>query len=364
MKPGLLYRILKRYIPLGYRFFYKKLQVEGLQNVPIKGPIIFAINHQNAFMDALIIATTSPRNPWFITRASVFSSSLLRFWLRKLQMLPIYRFRDGMSEMKKNEQALDAVQTLLKEGRSILIFPEGNHDRRWRLRPLQKGIARIAFTLEEESGFSSGLQIVPVGIQYEEHLHSGAEVLVSYGKPILIADYEQAFKENQAKAIRQLLELLKQRIQSLMIHIESENEYEQIKKAIQNRPQREKDLAVRLQADQGLVANYSAENEPLINPTPSKSLLLKAIYVLAVIPHILSLLLIGFVVKKTVRDDHWTSSVKFAVMLFGAPLFYILQALLLMGLGCKLVGILLYFLLIPLSGRFVVYYRQKFRSVM
>jgi 1-acyl-sn-glycerol-3-phosphate acyltransferase len=144
LKP--LYTLLKYYVPIGFRLYYRQVRVMNAHLVPKKGPVIFAVNHQNAFMDAMVVAVCSVRRPWFLTRASIFKTAMGRFWLGALKMMPIYRIRDGIGQVKRNDTTIHRCQELLIKGQSILIFPEGDHHHKWTLRPLQKGLARIAFS--------------------------------------------------------------------------------------------------------------------------------------------------------------------------------------------------------------------------
>jgi 1-acyl-sn-glycerol-3-phosphate acyltransferase len=68
------YFLLKQYCRLALYFFYRKWQVQGKENIPL-GPVIFVANHQNAFLDAVLVSCSTQRNPWFLTRASVFGKS-------------------------------------------------------------------------------------------------------------------------------------------------------------------------------------------------------------------------------------------------------------------------------------------------
>src|SRR6187455_2772390 len=133
---SLFYSTLKTISTISLKFYFRKWQVKGREHIPT-GPVIFVPNHQNAFLDAVIAACSSKKNPWFLTRANVFDKPAAAWILNKLQMLPIYRFRDGFATLKKNEQVLDDIVGMLNRGNSILIFAEGNHDDQYSLRPLQ-----------------------------------------------------------------------------------------------------------------------------------------------------------------------------------------------------------------------------------
>ena len=44
--------ILRIYLPV----VFKRLEFRGLENVPQDKPVIFAVNHQNAFLDGILVA--------------------------------------------------------------------------------------------------------------------------------------------------------------------------------------------------------------------------------------------------------------------------------------------------------------------
>ena len=67
---------LRFWVRLAIRLFYRKVEIQGEENLPMEGPVLLAPNHQNAFMDALLPATLCPRIIHFLVRADVFKSSL------------------------------------------------------------------------------------------------------------------------------------------------------------------------------------------------------------------------------------------------------------------------------------------------
>ena len=120
-----IYYFLKLYVPLSFRFYFRKIRIKGRENVPSQGPVIFAPNHQNAFFDALVIGAETSLNPWFLTRASIFGSSFVRALLTSMGMLPIYRIRDGLTNVRKNDAVIEKCSALLRKKHSLLIFPAG-----------------------------------------------------------------------------------------------------------------------------------------------------------------------------------------------------------------------------------------------
>jgi hypothetical protein len=98
-----------------------------------------------------------------------------------------------------------------------------------KLKPLRKGIARMAFQAESESEFKLGLQIVPVGLDYSDYYKAGADLLVVFGKPLIVADYANQFQENPAVAINQFMEDLTAAMRKVMIDIQPDEKYEEIR---------------------------------------------------------------------------------------------------------------------------------------
>lgn len=362
LKP--LYTFLKYYVPIGFRVYYRRFQIQHKERVPKTDPVIFAINHQNAFIDPMVIAVTSPRRPWFLTRASIFKSAIARFWLGSLKMLPIYRIRDGIDQVKRNDNTINRCKDLLLEGQSILIFPEGDHSCKWNLRPFQKGLARIAFsTLEANPG--CGLKIVPVGLQHEDYRKFGSDLLVSFGEPIAAIDYFDVYKNDPPKGIELLTAETRQRISNLMVDIKDADQYDEIKQKLSQR-KREKNLAERLQNDQQLVAGNLQNTTEEIDKQGSNlffEVLGFPFFVYALLNNLVSIFAIRWIIKRFVRDHHWISSIRFAGMILVTPLFYAMQLFLFYWITEDWGLFWIYFVSLPFTAWFGSLYWQKVSAV-
>ena len=184
-----MYTIGYGIVSIGERVFYKKVEVVGQENIPKDKPIIFASNHQNAFMDPVLIAVHLTKPTYYLVRADVFKKPLVAKIFNSINMMPVYRERDGVDTKQANLGVFNRCYDILKKNRPIIIFPEGNHGRRKTLRPLNKGFARIAGGAEQKYGKEIDGQIVPVGINYSDHYNMGAELLIVFGEPIKSDDY-------------------------------------------------------------------------------------------------------------------------------------------------------------------------------
>ncbi len=200
----------------------------GLENIPSNEPVIFAPNHQNALMDALIVLFSAPGDVVFLARADIFNKRFLAFLLNSLKILPVFRQRDGASELGKNVDIFDISVNVLKNRHYLCVMPEGNHGHQRKLRPLVKGIFRIAFQAQEKEGSEPFVKIIPVGLDFGDYVKQNASLYINYGKPIEVSEYWEQFQENSARAINALKSRLGEELSPLMIDIQNEEHYEAI----------------------------------------------------------------------------------------------------------------------------------------
>ena len=70
--------------------FYKRLAIKNRQHVIVKGPVILAINHPNAFMDpAMFSFVAYPPKFYFLARGDVFKPGISSFIFEGLGIAPI-----------------------------------------------------------------------------------------------------------------------------------------------------------------------------------------------------------------------------------------------------------------------------------
>ena len=193
--------------------------VVNQNNVPKQGAVLMVSNHNNALIDALLIATKSGRFSYFLTRASVFKKPLANTILRGLNMLPVYRIRDGWHTISNNNSIFTTCSRLLSKGKTVALFPEGNHNMKRTVRKLSKGFIRIVFeTLEKYP--QSNLKIVPIGLNFEKADAFADSVSIYFGKPIDRHIYELNDKNLGATVLK---EEVSKALKKLTTHIPEEN---------------------------------------------------------------------------------------------------------------------------------------------
>jgi len=222
------YALLKPFVKLHFRGYFKTIHILGREHIPKDVPVIYAPNHHNALMDALAVLYAVPGQPVFLARSDIFRHPLIARILTFLKLLPIYRIRDGYGNLQQNERILYKVREVLAKKKSLVIFPEGNHAPERRLRPLKKGISRIAFQAEEHHDFRLGLQIVPVGLDYDNFYKFHHSLVIRFGKPVSVDPFERIYRESPSKANITLKNEIARQLKHEMVHISNKAHHDMI----------------------------------------------------------------------------------------------------------------------------------------
>lgn len=313
------YYFFKYWISAGLFFYYRKIDIVGLENVPEDKPVLFLSNHQNALMDVLLIATHCKRKPWFLTRSDVFKNPIFRPLFRFLQMLPIYRMRDGKDTLAKNQAIFVACANILAENGAILLFPEANHNLKRRVRPLSKGFTRLIDAALDNNG-KLDIHLVPVGQNYQSAPSMGDSTAVWYGAPIRVQEHSSQDRVNTLK------EEVFQQLKQLTTNIAAEEEYglwvERLETARTDFTNPQKVNA--------LLAKAPSFKSPSNKRTPH--FLKPASRFLFYMLNLPLIFLWRVLVKPKVPEPEFMSTFRFGFAMLAYPIFYMLALLILTGL--------------------------------
>jgi 1-acyl-sn-glycerol-3-phosphate acyltransferase len=407
------YQLLYNFAEIYHRFYYRRFKVINREKIPKKSPVIFAINHQNALMDALAVIFAVRSQKVFMARADIFRKKWIARMLYFIKILPAYRIRDGFHSVDQNKGVFKEVIQVLEHNRHFCILPEGNHFGEKRLRPLQKGAARLAFLAEEANDFKLGLSIVPVGLDYSNYYTAGSDLLVTFGDPIPVARYRELYIENPLLAISQLRDDIGTGLKKVMIDISSEKHYKTIFSAIEIygavelkkqglKKSLRNNFSVKKQLSEEITA-YFLENEAVYQAVHSEihsyhkkirdykirdwvvarqginpfSWFIESLITLLLLPvHLYGMILnylpyrLPIYLARKIKDRHFLSSIRFAL---GMIFFYVWYPLLIIASIFIFHNILLnlaFIISLPLTGIFSFYYykhllklRGKFRLI-
>ncbi len=220
----MLWHIFKYYICFVIAVYFKRSKIKNAHYLKVKGPVIIAMNHPNAFMDPVAFTTLIyPPRLRYLARGDAFKKGIVTMLLESLGIIPIFRIQDGGKEgLKKNDETYSRVNTLLKNNQKIIIFAEGLCIQERRLRPLKKGVPRMVFGAMDAHNLKD-LTVVPVGINYADPAQFRGTIFCNVGEPIKIIDYMEAYKTAPAKTMNQFLTDLYPRMKELIVHINNKH---------------------------------------------------------------------------------------------------------------------------------------------
>ncbi len=122
------------------------IEVKGEENLPKEGGVLLVSNHIS-YLDPCLIGDGSPRRVSFMAKAELFENKLINWLLRGVDSFPVKRGEADTSAIK-------AVLSQLKEGRCVVIFPEGTRSPDGELMEAEEGAAMLATR--------TGCPVVPV----------------------------------------------------------------------------------------------------------------------------------------------------------------------------------------------------------
>ena len=174
------------WVRIALSWYFGRIKISGKENLVKEAPMIWGANHENALIDPLIKTTRFPLMIHYLVRADVFKNPVVRKFLNSLNLMPVYRIRDGVNSVKANEVIFKNCFEAFRKGEHLILYPEASHDPRRQRKIAKKGIARIALGAMHEPDAPEKLYIIPVGTNYSRHKWFRSSVHVVFGEPILI----------------------------------------------------------------------------------------------------------------------------------------------------------------------------------
>ena len=186
----MIYRLLRWITGIALHWFYRDIRVTGQDKIPLQGPLLIAVNHQNALVDSLIAGWVVPRTMAMTAKATLVENPLIALLFRMLNVVPLRRASDEARknggrpfDPERNTGAFLEILELLRRNGSVLIFPEGKSHNEAGLEPLRSGLARIALQARDECSIR-GVRILPLGLVFEDKGVPGTVVGARVGNVI------------------------------------------------------------------------------------------------------------------------------------------------------------------------------------
>jgi 1-acyl-sn-glycerol-3-phosphate acyltransferase len=168
------YGILQMLAAMFFTFVFRG-RAFGLRNIPRRGGLILASNHQS-FYDPVLVAVLSPRPCNFVARDTLFRHPLFARLISWLGAFPVKRAAADVSAIKESV-------TRIKGGGVLVAFPEGTRTPDGQVQRIERGIITIARRAK--------CPVVPVAVEgafeawSRHHKAPGlGRLWVEYGEPI------------------------------------------------------------------------------------------------------------------------------------------------------------------------------------
>ncbi|HEX7416395.1 MAG TPA: lysophospholipid acyltransferase family protein, partial [Smithellaceae bacterium] len=149
-----------------------KVEVIGKENILHSKPQIFVANHQSDF-DILIALAYIPVQFRWIAKKEIFNIPVFGAAMRSAGYIEIDR-----QNREKALQSLDEAALRIREGKSVMTFPEGTRSRSGEIKPFKQGTFHLAI--------KSGVSIVPVSIIGSGQIMPKRSLKISSGKVKLV----------------------------------------------------------------------------------------------------------------------------------------------------------------------------------
>ena len=186
----LYYRLTRVLVWGGITRYFKISGLDGFDQLPKPGtPTIFIGNHQNGMMDPMPFSGFVPQQIHWLTRSDVFWNPVARHILYGYNQLPVYRQRDRIDNLReRNDVIFDVCVDRIHAGAAMGIFPEGNHNPFPSLRALKGGLAEMLARGARRHESLKNVQLVPIGLDYEDYVDWRRRFRVRAGAAIPFAD--------------------------------------------------------------------------------------------------------------------------------------------------------------------------------
>ncbi len=145
-----------------------RLKVENVDKVPMGQPLIFMGNHQSNF-DILALYAALPVHFSWIAKEELFRIPFFGFAMRRAGYIPLDR-GDGRRALKSMEEAARKI----RNGVSVIVFPEGTRSRDGNLLPVKRG----GFLLAARAG----VPIVPFTINGTDRINPAKTLKLCRGE--------------------------------------------------------------------------------------------------------------------------------------------------------------------------------------
>ena len=169
-----------------------KIHIKGLENIPRDTPVMFAANHRSFYDILLAYSSIASQHIQvaFISKIEIKKFPMIAQWMYFLNCL----FMDR-GNMKQNMNVILKAISLVKEGYSIYIAPEGTRNATDTLLPFKEGSMKIACIKGTEEIMENHLPWI-----------HGGNIYIEYGTPVYPDQLEADDKKHIGAYVQNIIQ--------------------------------------------------------------------------------------------------------------------------------------------------------------
>ena len=190
--------IVLRFSKIMFYLSGSRMQIIGRENIPKDRPVLFVSNHQG-HMDSFIIQGFIKKPKGFVTITEYRKAPILGTWMKYMGCVFIKR-----GDIRQSFQCIAQATDNLKNGHSMVVFPEGKLNDGKETFVFQKGWLRMAR--------KSGVPIVPITINnsYKILSYNGKRIHATHAKCIISKPIETSNlkKADEKEFLQQLRDVI------------------------------------------------------------------------------------------------------------------------------------------------------------
>ncbi len=176
-----------------------EIRIEGRENIPGDSAVIFMANHSSSFDIPALYAALPVQFRW-LAKKELFDVPLFGMALKRSGYIPVER-----NDSRKALLALKSAAQRVKDGTSVIVFPEGTRSPDGNLLPFKGGGFILAI--------QSGMPVVPVAIIGSRDITPkgslsvrAADILIRILPPIETFGLKSSDREQLSDKVRQSID--------------------------------------------------------------------------------------------------------------------------------------------------------------
>jgi len=223
----MIYKFLRWFASVGIKFYYKNVFISPNFEVRNNTPTIYASNHPSGFYESLILTTVLKKPIIFLVRSDYVSIKGLMWAFKILKLYPIYRQSEGLKDVSKNREAFSILNKELEKKTPVCIYPEGTTKFNFRIKPIKKGIARLA--LGAINNGIKDLKITPIAFNFEAPVEFRSNLFINVENSFSVSDYINDKNELPVQ-LRNLTKEVEDKMREVTIDLKNQHQFDLYKK--------------------------------------------------------------------------------------------------------------------------------------